>query len=536
MRRKRSSTHVQGGIVELNYFANPTFQGVHAALMKYMFIRGPVGSGKSSGCIWHCMLNAMQQPVQKEPDGTLVRRSRYGILRATYPALKTTVVKSWQLWFKNLINIVYDTPIRGELKLPHPDGVSTIIMELIFIALDREEDVNKLQSLELTGAHLNEAAEIPRAVHQMLKSRINRYPEEREGGASFPFIICDYNSVPTDHWLYSIAEEEQPPGHLFYHQPPALLMVKPGESDLIDVQGNAYIINPDADNLGHFEPGAINKPPTVKSTYNKETGQWYVPHLAADYYIDQVLGAEADWVSVMIMNSYGELRSGKPVYAEYQDGVHFNDKMIDPMPGVPIIIGMDLGLTPAAAFMQLTPTGTLNVFDEIVTEDCSIQAFCDDHLKPHLINNYPKFNFELLIDPSAGIRSQNDAKSAAEIIKGCGLSYRHAKTNNPIKRREAVIYFLRRLDGFSVGPKCAYIRKGFISEFKFERKRLGVMNVRSSNADMFKEKWEKNIYSHIHEAVQYGAIECSEGKTGKKRKSKPKKNAYNQPADSTSGY
>jgi hypothetical protein len=84
------------------------------------------------------MLNAMEQPAQLEPDGSLVRHSRYGILRATYPALKTTVVKSWQLWFKNLVKIVYDTPIRGEIKLPHPDGVSTVHMELVFIALTFE--------------------------------------------------------------------------------------------------------------------------------------------------------------------------------------------------------------------------------------------------------------------------------------------------------------------------------------------------------------------------------------------------------------
>jgi hypothetical protein len=237
----------------------------------------------------------------------------------------------------------------------------------------------------------------------------------------------------------------------------------------------------------------------------------------------------------MILNNYGELRSGKPVYAEYYDDIHYSPKLTEPIHGVPIIIGMDLGLTPAAAFMQLTPMGALNIFDEIVTEDCSIRSFVNDHLKPHILNNYPKHNYELLIDPSASIRSQNDAKSAAEVIKECGLHFRTAKTNNPIKRREAVIYFLRKVNGLFVGPKCTYIRKGFISEFKFERKRLAVMNVRSSNADLFKEKWEKNIYSHIHEAVQYGAIECTEGRTGKKRPKTPGER-YNQPADTTSGY
>ena len=209
---------------QLDYEANDTFAQVHMDQNKYMFIRGSVGSGKSSGCIMHCWLNALDQA----PDANLVRRSRYGILRATYPNLKSTTVESWKEWFGPLIKIVYDVPIRGTLKMDHPDGKTKVEMELVFLALDREEDIIKLQSLQLVGAHLNETAEIPRGVFQMLKSRIDRYPkkffchkdyeQEYSGyknklgkiGAVDPFIISDYNSVPTEHWLYTIAEEEKP--------------------------------------------------------------------------------------------------------------------------------------------------------------------------------------------------------------------------------------------------------------------------------------------------------------------------------------
>lgn len=491
--------------MEFSYDANETFAQIHQDMRKYLFCRGPVGSGKSSGCIWHILLNAFKQ----EPMWDGIRRARYGVLRASYPALKSTVIKSWKDWFKNLIEIVYDTPIRGNIKMPHPDGKTHMEIELVFIALDREEDVNKLQSLELTGAHLNEAAEIPRGVHQMLKSRVNRYPSMEYGGAKDPFIICDYNSVPTDHWLYIIAEEEQPPKHGFYHQPPALLMVRQGEGEIVDSSGNYYAINPNADNI---------------------------ENLSADYYEDQVYGAEADWVNVMILNNYGELRTGKPVFPEYIDSIHYDEKLLGPMKGVTIIIGMDLGLTPACSFSQLTPTGTFQTFDEIVTDDCSIRKFCDDYLKPHLINNYNGFNFELVIDPAAVIRSQNDARSAGEIIKECGLPFRTARTNNPLKRREAVIYFLRKVNGFKIGPKCQYLRKGFISEYKYEKKRLAVANVRGSNAEMFKEKPDKNIYSHVHDAEQYAAMEVTEGKTSKKGRIKKQDPKSNQPADSDAGY
>jgi hypothetical protein len=446
------------------------------------------------------------------------RFSRYAIIRASYPALKSTVIKSWRNWFKVMVNIVYDTPIRGEIKFPHPDGLTTVDIELVFIALDREEDVNKLQSLELTGMHINEAAEIPRGIHQMSKSRINRFPQE-PGDETLrpvdPFIICDYNSVDQDHWLYKIAEEEQPPKHGFYHQPPALLLVDNNdpriepENPIIDVSGNNYIINPTADNIRN------------------------VPD---DYYQDQIYGAKADWVNVMILNNYGLMQSGRPVYPEYNDQIHHSELPMKPLKGVPLIIGMDLGLTPAAAFCQLTPMGEIVVLDEIATDDCSIEKFCEDYLKPHLINNYHDFNYTLIIDPAATQRSQNDARSAAEVIKQAGLPYRTGLTNNWTKRKESVVHMLRKVNGLKLSPNCAMLRKGFISEYHFEKKRVAI-NAGDSDPK-FKEKPDKNIYSHIHDALQYAVMELTGGRTAKRRKAVAKQNTnpHNGPADSSAGY
>ncbi len=104
--------------MELNYTVIPTFAQIHADPRKYLFCRGPVGSGKSSGCIWHIVLNAMKQKVWYNET----RFSRYAILRSSYPALKSTVIKSWKNWFKDMVNIYFDFPIRGELKFMHPDG------------------------------------------------------------------------------------------------------------------------------------------------------------------------------------------------------------------------------------------------------------------------------------------------------------------------------------------------------------------------------------------------------------------------------
>jgi len=468
-----------------------------------IFVTG--NSGKTSGCIMHLFMNAMRQPIIVDN----IRQSRYAILRSTYPAIKTTVVKSWKEWFQNLIKIVYDVPIRGEIRLPLADGTE-MHMELFFIALDREEEVNKLQSFQLTGAHMNEAAEMPQQVHQMLKSRINRFPLKKKQNIQpvSPFIICDYNSVDTEHWLYKLAEENKPANHSFYSQPPALLICHEREGFVCDNDGNWYKLNPDADNI---------------------------ENLSEEYYQDMVSGADADWVNVFILNNYGMARQGKPVFPSYNDTLHCSPHLIKPMPALPLIIGVDCGLTPAAAFCQLTPTGQLVVIDEIVTEDTSIDSFAHNYLWPKIKTNYANFRFMLIVDPASTTRSENDKKSAFDILKRAGFPIRTAKTNNGLARREAVNYFLHKLNGkepgFLLSSNCTILRKGFISEYRY-----GKILTSARVGDRFKETPDKNIFSHVHDALQYAALELSEGRVFKKMSRRVPKQRYHGPADSMGGY
>ena len=450
------------------YKANETFARVHADTNPYLFVRGPVGSGKSVGCIMHVFMNAIKQHA----DYKGVRRSRYMIVRATYPSLKTTVVKTWLEYFGDFLRITYDTPFKGLLKLSLPDGTQ-LHMELNFLAVSTEEDCEKLLSYEVTGVHINEASEIDPAVLRTLKSRYGRYPAMRNGGPVDPFILCDYNSVDTEHWLYHLAEEDKPDKHSFYVQPPAMVLVN-----------NEYVVN-----RGQVEG--------VRTADNVE-------NLRDDYYLDMVAGNDPDWVNVFILNNYGQVRSGKPVYKDYSDPEHCASQFLKPLHGVPLVIGVDQGLTPAAVFCQLSPTGELLILDEITTEDCSLREFCEDHLKPMLMNKYKKYwnDYTIVIDPAALQRSQNDAKAGVEMFREAGLSYKIARSNAPKVRQEAVIYFLRKRGGLLLSPSCRNLRKGFISEYKFEE-------LRGSSTGMFKEKPAKNSYSHVHDALQYAALELT---------------------------
>src|SRR5216684_3638385 len=58
------------------------------------FIRGPVGSGKTTGGCEEIMKRAREQVPWEG-----VRRTRWAVVRNTYGMLKDTSVKTWLEWF-----------------------------------------------------------------------------------------------------------------------------------------------------------------------------------------------------------------------------------------------------------------------------------------------------------------------------------------------------------------------------------------------------------------------------------------------------
>ena len=119
-------------------------------------IRGPVGSGKSVGCCVAVFRRALEQ----KPNEDGIRKSRWAIIRNTNPQLRTTTIKTWLDWFpeEEWGKFLYSVPFTHMIKK------GDIELEVIFLALDRPEDVKKLLSLELTGVWVNEAREIHSSV------------------------------------------------------------------------------------------------------------------------------------------------------------------------------------------------------------------------------------------------------------------------------------------------------------------------------------------------------------------------------------
>ncbi len=238
--------------VDIVYNPAPTVRAFQQSTTRVTGIMGPVGSGKTVGCVIKLLQKAQMQP--KWPDG--IRRSRFAILRATYPQLKTTTIKTWQAWTTRKIpGLAERSPIRWDAPYHQVLRINDWEAEIYFLGIEDDSDIEKLQSFELTAAWMHEADGISEEVFKMLRSRIRRFPLEKGPPplrAIHPEIMMDYNAVDPDHWLYKYAEEETPRNWAFFKQPPAL--IERDDGPILGPEGRRFWVNPEAENLSVLEP------------------------------------------------------------------------------------------------------------------------------------------------------------------------------------------------------------------------------------------------------------------------------------------
>lgn len=457
-------------------------------------LRGPVGSGKSVCCAVEIFRRALQQ--NKGEDG--IRRSRWAVIRNSYPQLRTTTIKTWAEWFPEEIwgkMLWHPPPYTHRLRRGDVD------IEVIFLALDRPEDVKKLLSLELTGIWINEARELPKSIVDACTMRVGRYPSIKSGGPTWYGVIADSNAPDEDHWWPIMAGEAPIPDHISRDE--ALMLVKPETWKFFNQQGGMLEERDAEGNLVRYlnNPKAENAKNIVKGYYN-----------------DIIQGKTKSWIDVYVLNKLGSLNDGKPVYPMFFEDVHVSKEPLLTIPNLPIIIGLDFGLTPAASFCQYA-RGRWYVLRELVAEDMGITRFIEV-LKKEVAINFPNYQILVYGDPSGDYRAQTDERTPFQILRAAGIKALPAGNNDPALRIEAVIAPLNRMvdgqAGFVIDHRCVNLIKGFRGGYGYRRMQV-------SGAERYDEKPEKNKFSHIHDALQYAFIGGGEGRllTNSGRNGKP---------------
>lgn len=446
---------------------------VSAALKENMetaIIIGPYGSGKTSAIVNAIMMRMLTIP----PCDDGIRRYRCVIIRNTSSDLESTVLNTWNFWAQN-----FPSPHRN--KRPFMlytyriwDEKGLIEAEIMFLALDREEDYRKLASLEATDIYFNELQFITKSIFDHAHQRINRYPAKTLFDKQYnakkdgkytkwqpykSYIFCDTNPPEEDHWISKLEEKinnNKIKGMKVYHQPPAL----------IEDENGIYKINSKADNLAF---------------------------VGEKYYLN-MLNNGREYIRVYGQGKYGLVTSGKQVYPNYNDDLHSMYNMhIDAEYGV--IMGWDYGEICPACLLAQEHDGRLFVFKEFIGDRMTVTELFKTAVLPFLNKYFRDQVIECVGDPANTYHGQ-------EQLEECGIDAEPAVTNNPEVRISAV----RDLLGNLVGGKaqlciaregCPELRKGFTSKYHYKRLRV-------LGDERYRDVPEKNHpYSDIHDALQY---------------------------------
>jgi hypothetical protein len=448
----------------------PTIQRFLDSDAFFRGLMGPFGSGKSSACVMEIAQRGIAQP----PCIDGVRRSRWGVVRNTNKQLEDTTERTFLQWFPPItfgdwVPSKHNYTIRS-LKGEGDDRGAEI--EVMFRALDRPDQISDLLSMELTGAWVNEAREIPWPVIDAIQGRLGRYPKQDQVCTPFWYgMWADTNPPDADSDWFRFFEETD-----HSEAVEALAAVIPG----ITVENYRQIfkqpsgLSPNAENLANLPEG---------------------------YYHKMAIGKSPEWVRVYIHGEYGFVMDGKAVWPEYSDELHcpsdpkFYPK---PFPGLPIVRGWDSsGLTPACVFTQVTPRGQWIVFDEVVTTRMGATAIGEAVLD-HCARNYRGFEFEDVGDPAGQQVSPTDMRTYFQVLHGLGIPIEPAIQTLEI-RLESVRKPLRTLvDGrpqFVLHPRCKTLRRGLMGGYHFRRMRLA--------AERYTSTPEKNQFSHVADALGY---------------------------------
>lgn len=412
-------------------------------------IVGPFGSGKSSACVIETARRGRaQKPLE---DGK--RRTRFAIIRNTFPQLQDTTMKTFFDWMPPRH---FGDYVAGEhTYYIRKWGNIGIEIEVMFRALDTPDSVKKLLSLDLTGAWINEAREVPWTIIEAVQGRVGRYPAQRDGGPTWHGVWMDTNPPDVDSEWYKFYEEGTHPAEFaeVFRQPSGM--------------------SPDAENLSNLPGGR-------------------------KYYSNLMIGKSQAWIDVYVHGKYGFVQSGKAVFPEFSDIVHI--KEIEPIPGLPVYRGWDFGLTPACSFSQVLPDGRWLVFDELYTESSGIDAFSDSVMRycSQVFEKEPRYID--IGDPAGMQRAQTDEKTCYNIMHAKGIMVEpgiQTVTMRLESIRKPLTSMVNGMPQFILHPRCKMLRKAFLGQYRYRRMKI--------QGERYADMPEKNNVSHIMDALQYPA-------------------------------
>lgn len=448
---------------KLDYTPSKTVKEFMLSDAKIRAIVGPVGSGKTSGAIIELLRQSITIPAME--DG--IRRSRQLIVRNTKTQLRDTTLSS----------VIGLLPVEiykwRESDMIMRFRFNDVESDWLFRSLDSPEDVQRVLSLEVSHAWIEESREIPVQLLSDIEGRVGRYPSQAGGFRYRSGIICTTNPPEIDSSWYKLLE----------HLP----QEEGNDNSIIDVDvfKQPSGLSPEAENLENLRPG---------------------------YYEGLAKGKKADWVNVYVHGRYAKSMSGKPVY---EDSFQYDRRVkhnlpIDPT--LPVIIGLDAARNPAAVFMQIGRDGKLRKLREAIGKDMGMKTFIASKLTPLIRNHFPLNPLVFVGDPSWTRKNDTDDNSTMKELKkhfvtgmpGMGHAVKSAATNDPIARINALDDPFRNWwpdgePGVEYDAECQTLVTALRSKYRYTRKK-------TTDGEMRDMPDKTHPWSDIADADQYGTL------------------------------
>ena len=455
----------------VTYTAPPTCARFMQSAAFGRIVAGPVGSGKTTACIFELFRRACEQ----EPAEDGLRYTRFAIVRQTLKQLKDTVLKDIIDWLQEAADYrVSESTIYVE--------VGDIRSEWILIPLDNPEDQRRLLSMQLTGAWMSECIEMDVALVAPLSGRIGRYPAGNRGAATWSGIIADTN-MPSEGSDWHRLMSEPPPSWQVFFQP----------SGMADNAENICWLNqtPETKKLAQDDPRRIDR------------GREYYRRFVSMY------GENSDWVKRYVYAQFGDDPSGTAIFREsFKSSFHVVDELL-PAYGHPLIIGQDFGRDPCSIICQVDHKGRLLVLEEVIAEDIGLEHHINHALRPRLSDpRYIGRPIAIVGDPSGVSKSSIYEETTFDVLKRMGFMAFPAPTNSIDPRLRAVeAYLLSQRDGGAAvlfdKARCPTLIRAMAGGYRYAKTRAG----------MRKATPDKNEYSHVSDAFQYACLAAHGGMT-----------------------
>ena len=459
-------------------------------------IIGPVGSGKTMAALQKGIRVGAMQGGTVDKNGVTWRKARIGVIRESYPSLKSTTLKSW--W-----NIVPESEGKFNWSGPYThafrkilrregnvrDGrpIDVLDIEFEFRAIGDQTVEEACRGWEVNAVIVDEADLQPEDLVPFLTGRVGRFSDLSPELVVDPQIILSLNMPDIENHIYRLLLDKEFDG----------LSAK-DQADLAAALNGRPLIE------AFVQPGG--REPDAENIHNLPGGRgYYVLQVAANRH-------KPGYVDRMVDNKPVPMQHGKPVNANFVYSVHVRPLAYDPRRM--LIVGIDQGLFAAAAALQRNSLGQIRTLAECVNlaEDRKTLrklggAAFGKSLKQMITTNFPDVAPDMIrfvADPAAFAAKDREDDEQDWLLacqKALGVKIYKAKSNKAALRNEAIWQAQNERGGYEIDPGCKHLFKAHLGGYRYQKAELGTGETRGQL------EIANTIFTHVADAEQYAALE-----------------------------